>query len=68
MKLIMEDIEIYGKMCADAVIRYGDISLDVSLVGNELQLPEFVTIPLELREEIHHKILAAMCRERRKAA
>jgi len=68
MRVIIEDIKMCGDFCSDAIVRYGEISLEIGIVGNELLLPEFVKIPLELQEEIHHKILAAMCRERRKAA
>lgn len=68
MRLLVESIEMQGDFSCEAVIRYGDISITVSVVGNELLLPEFIKIPLGLLDEIHQKILAAMCRERRKAA
>lgn len=68
MKILIESITMQGDFACDVTVRYGDISLDVSLVGNELQLPEFVAFPQELREQLYQKILATMCRERRKAA
>lgn len=68
MKLLIENIELQGDFSCEAVIRYGDISITVSIVGNELLLPEFIKIPLGLLDEIHQKILMAMCRERRKVA
>ena len=65
MKLMVESLELQGDFCCEAVIRYGDIGLEIGFVGNELLLPEFIKIPLELQEQIRGKILAAMCRERR---
>jgi len=66
MKIMVESIELQGDFCCEAVIRYGDIGLEINFAENELLLPEFVRVPFELREKIKEKIMFAMCMERRK--